>query len=148
MGVGGLGQGVAQAVVEGVVDQRQEPLDGLGEGDELRDAAASGPGQPAGQQRPPAGALGLEGGAELLLEEVRPIQRVVDLRDARQGGLLVPGQIRGVLQQRPPAALDRGRGRGVTGGAELVPHPAAHRVQRGGGPGHDVERVIPTSYLV
>ena len=53
MGVGGLGQGVAQTV-EGVVDQRQEPLDDLGEGDELRDAAASGPGQPAGQQRPNA----------------------------------------------------------------------------------------------
>jgi len=30
--------------------------------------------QPAGQQRPSAGALGLEGGAELLLEEVGPVR--------------------------------------------------------------------------
>jgi hypothetical protein len=41
VGVGCLGQGVAQVVVEGVVDQRQKPGDGAGEGDELGDAAAS-----------------------------------------------------------------------------------------------------------
>jgi hypothetical protein len=70
VGVGGFGEGVAQAVVEGVVDQGQEFLDCFGEFDELGDAAALGPGQPAGEQCPAVGAFGGKDLAELFFERV------------------------------------------------------------------------------
>ncbi len=44
-------RGVAQVVVQGVEDQCAVASDRLGEGDELGDAAAPGPGEPPGQQR-------------------------------------------------------------------------------------------------
>jgi hypothetical protein len=47
------------------VDQRQESGDGLGELDKLGQPGAAGPGQPAGQQRPAAFAVGGEEFAEL-----------------------------------------------------------------------------------
>lgn len=49
-GVGDLGTGVGQAVIKGVNDQTAVTGDGLGEGDELGDAAVAGPPDPSAQQ--------------------------------------------------------------------------------------------------
>ena len=69
MGVGGLGAGVGQAVLDGIQDQGLVVLDGLGELDERLEAAPLRPGDPAAQQ--PSGVAQLdclEDRPELLLE--------------------------------------------------------------------------------
>jgi hypothetical protein len=93
VGVGGFGQGVTQAVVEGIVNQGQESFDRARQLHELGNPAALRPGQPTGQQRSPGGSFSLENGAELFLEQVRSIQRVVHLRNDRQRRFLITGQI-------------------------------------------------------
>jgi len=44
----------------------------------------------------------------LFFEQVGPVQAFVRDRDGGKGGLLLAGQVAGVLDQRPPAALEAG----------------------------------------
>jgi hypothetical protein len=66
VGVGGLGTGVGQAVLDGVEDQLTVFLDGLGQLGERGQAAALGPGQPSCEQGGRGGRVtGLEDCPEL-----------------------------------------------------------------------------------
>ena len=67
-----------------------------------------------------------------------PLQPTVGLGDPSEGAALVTGQVWGILQQRPPAALQR-RCLIMSSGAQPVDHLAAERVEGLGGPDHDVE---------
>ena len=68
MSVGGLRQGVGQAVVEGVPDEVTVAADAAGQGDELGDARVRRPRQPPGQQLAAACAFDPIDLAQLLAE--------------------------------------------------------------------------------
>src|SRR5664279_3708763 len=90
VGVGGFGSCVRDAVlVEGVPDQLLEPFDGAGEFDEFGESGAACPGDPPGEEFFSSAAFGGEHGAELFLEQVRPVQRGVGGLDPGQAQLLV-----------------------------------------------------------
>ena len=60
LGVHGFDEGVGQVVVEGVVDLGAVSSDLAGQFEEVRDAAAGGPGKPSVQCGLPGGAFDLE----------------------------------------------------------------------------------------
>lgn len=77
----------------------------------------------------------------LLLEQVRPVERLVGLRDPGELRVLSGGQILGVLPEGEPGALEvlrEGRLSVPPGG---VPDLAPDGVEGLGRPGHDVERI-------
>ena len=82
VGVGGFGVGIGQVVVEGVPDEVAVMADAPGPVDELGDAAVAGPRQPPGQQLPALVALDPKDLAELLFEQIRPVEGVVGGGDA------------------------------------------------------------------
>lgn len=104
-------------MVEGVVDQREEPFDRCGQCHELGDAGSAGPGQPAGEQLSASGSFGCEDFTELLFEQVGAVERKVGLGDRGYGGALVSGEIRRVFQQGSPAVF---QGFGLVGLAVLA----------------------------
>jgi hypothetical protein len=106
-----------------------------------RDAQAS----QSSSRCPPWGALDLDDLAERLLQLVRPVEGLVRRRDPGELDLLGLGQVDRVLPQRVPGTLELAGGGGVLGAAGVVPDLAADLVQCVGGPGDEVERIIPTS---
>src|SRR5258705_12743322 len=106
MGCGGFTAGIGQSVVEGVADQGQVVADGRGQLDEFGDAAACGPGDPAGEQDPAGFASRGEYRAELLLEQVGPVETVVGLGDDRDRGALFAGEVLRVFEYGPAGAFE------------------------------------------
>src|SRR5258705_12953266 len=106
MGCGGFTAGIGQSVVEGVADQGQVVADGRGQLDEFGDTAAGSPGDPPGEQDPAGLASRGEHRAELLLEQVGPIETVVGLSDGRDRGALLAGEVAGVVQYGPAGAFE------------------------------------------
>jgi hypothetical protein len=93
-----------------VGERGNDPLvvlgDRLGELDEARDPAATRPLQPRVEERDRRLRVGLlEDDPELLLEQVRPVEALVDAGDRRQLRSLPLGQPFRPLPERPAAAL-------------------------------------------
>lgn len=120
-------------MVKGVADEFLVTADSAGYDNKLRDARVRRPGQPTGQQTTAVAALDPEDFAELLFEQIRPIQCGVGSRDCGQAGALLAGQIGRVLTGRlhRVSVADAGAGHGA--------HP--HLVEGLECPGHYVERV-------
>jgi len=78
-------------------------------------------------------------------EQVGPVEPTVGVGDPGQGAALVAGQVRGVFQQRSPAAFERLGLLGVPAVSQPVDHGAADRIKDLGGPRHDMEGVMPIS---
>src|SRR3990172_3957569 len=108
--VGGFLGAVGGVVFDAGADPVAVIGDGLRERDELRDLRATCPDQPA-VELPHGlrdGQLELE--AQLLLEQVWPVEWSVVLLDLGQAGALLGGQVVSVAQQDPASAPD-GAGR-------------------------------------
>src|SRR5664280_927811 len=129
LGVRALDQPVGQPVLEAGVDRDTVLGDPLGQVDESGDPAAPGPGQPMVEQALAVLALEREDLTQLLLEQVGPVEAVVDLGDPGQLGRLLVGEVFGVLPQRVPGVFEVA---GVPAGPLLagrVPCLAANLVQ-------------------
>ena len=92
---------VGQAVVEGVVDEVAVTAEAASQGHELGDARVRRPRQPPGQQLPPVVAFDPKDLAQLLFEQVRPVEGLVGGRDFGEAGALLAGQVGRVLAGRP-----------------------------------------------
>ena len=68
-------------------------------------------------------------------QQVGPVEAAIGPGDAGQCGALVTGQVRGVFQQCPAAALQRRGLLVVSLGAQPGDHLAADRIEGLGGPG-------------
>ena len=133
--------GVGEPVGDRGLDHSALLGDPSGELDERLEAAASGPAQPGLEQRE-----GLVGGdavdlAELFVEQVGAVERLVGLLDPGELGLLAVGEVLGVLPEREPGALELARELRLAFAARLVPDLAADLVERLGRELDDVERV-------
>jgi hypothetical protein len=123
------------------------------------DAAAGGPGQPAGQGVLAFFAFELGYHPQPFPGQVGAVEAGVGFLDPGEPGCLAAGEVPGVFPQRAAGVLevagvaggdadrpaevpDRRDGPGVAGGA---PDLAADLVEGTGGPGDDVERVMATS---
>lgn len=137
--VDGLEPRVGQAAADGAQDVEAASRDLLAERDESRDAGQERVRGPLAQQgRGLAGALAQDH-AQPFLELVRPPEGLVGVRDAFEPGALAGGQVRPVLQQRPPGALDRVP-RALFGGAclpGLAPRGGPDLVERVARPADD-----------
>src|SRR5580700_1632001 len=148
-------QAIAEPVVEGGVDAGKVPADLFSEFGEFGDAAAGGPGQPAGECVLAFFPCEPERGPQPFFEEVGAPEVGVGFLDPGELGFLAAGEVLGVFPQRvagvlevpgaaggqadgPAAVPDRVDGPGLAGGA---PDLAADLIQGAGGPGDDVERV-------
>ena len=85
-------------MAQGSLDPRPVLGDLPGELDEGWDLTPPGPGQPAIEDRDSGGAPGAEDEPELLLEQVRPVERLVRRRDPGELRLLALGQVLRVLR--------------------------------------------------
>lgn len=115
----------------------------LAERDESRDARQERVRGPLAQQGRGRLRCLFEDHPEAFLELVRLPEGLVGVCHAFQLGLLAGGQVRFVLQQRPPGALDRVL-RALAGDASppgLAPCGGSDLVERVGGPADDVEPV-------
>src|SRR6266700_3003650 len=145
-------------MVEGRVDARKMPSYFSSEFDEFGDAAAGCPGKPAAECVFAFLAVEFQRGAQAFLEQPGAGQQGLGLADPGELGLLVAGEVLGVFPQRVPGALEAAgavggdahgpaaaaAGGDLPGGPGLPPGLAADLVEGIGGPGDDVERVIPT----
>lgn len=78
--------GVGQCVVGGVVDEIAAASDAGGEGHQLRDTGVRGPRQPFGQQLLSLAAFDPEQLAQLLFEQIRPVEHLVGGGDLAKAG--------------------------------------------------------------
>ena len=141
LGVQRLGPAVRGAAAEGVMDGVLVAGQGPGEPGELGGAAPVRPGGHAAHQRLALVALDLERLADLLLEQVPLVQRLVRDGDLGQSAPLAGRQLVLVLAQCPHAAAEGGGLVAAPGGAQLPGDPAAQLVQPLICPLDDVERV-------
>ena len=141
--VHGLEPCVGQSAADGPEDVEASPVDLLAERDESRDARQERVRGPLAQQGRGRLCRLFEDHPEAFLEPVRLPEGLVGVRHAFQLGLLAGGQVRFVLEQRPPGSFDRvlhalpGRAR-LPG---LAPCGGADLVERVGRPADDVEPV-------
>jgi len=128
-------------MVQGRVDRFAMLGEPLSEVDEGGDAAPTGPAELGVQKLFAFAALEPEHLAELLLEQVGPVQLVVDLRDPGELGLLPVGEVLGVLPQRVAGAFEVAGVHAHPTLAGGVPGVTADLVQGVTGPRDDVKRI-------
>src|SRR5664280_2196138 len=92
-------------------------------------------------RRLPSSPLSAKDLTQLLLEQVGPVEAVVDRGAPGQLGRLLLGEVFGVLPQRVPGVFEVAGVPAEPLLAGRVPGLAANLVQRVGGPRHDVERI-------
>src|SRR5664280_1498383 len=141
--------GVGDAQAYGGEDARSSLSDGAGQGDEGREAAAGCLGAEPIEQDTDVGFVQVTGEhcAQRFLEGVGAPQVASAAFDFAEGGSLIIGQVSRIFHQRPAGSAEPACDVLVGQFAQFLPYLAADLVQRGGGEGDDVERVVTDDRL-